>query len=118
MITARNVPGFIAVEPDQARDHVLNMIRQGVQFVCEIDPTLKGFKDCIVLSRSALLETEPQFTDLRQRATTLDDACHFALNCIRSELTFQCNPTTRPNDDKASEWLFLVRLRAEGRTGA
>lgn len=117
MLSAKSDPGHLAVEPDQARAMCVNMIRRGVQFCCEIDPTLKGMKDCIVISRSAILETHPHHTDIRQRCTTLDDACHYALNCITAELTFQCNPEARPNDPTAKEWLFLVRVRSDGRTG-
>lgn len=114
MLTARNVPGFIVVEPDQARDHVINMIRRGVQFCCEIDPNISGMKDCVVLSRSAVLESTPGWTPIRQLATCMDDACHYALRCIREELTFQCTPKPREHDGEF-EYFFQVQMRSDGR---
>jgi hypothetical protein len=112
---ARSAPGFIAVEPDQAREHCVNMIRKGVQFCCEINPGLSGMKDVVVLSRSAVLEQTAGWTSVRTRCTNVEEACHYVLRLIHEELTFQANPETRPNDPTALEYLFLVELRADGR---
>lgn len=117
MTSIRTIPHHITVEPDQARERVLNFIRLGVQFCCEIDPRLKGMKDCIALYVGGVLESTPGWTSLRRRCVTRDDACHYALNLINAELTFQVNPETRPNNPLAREWVFLVELREDGRTG-
>ena len=115
---AKADPNFIAVEPDQARERVVNMLRHGVQFCVEIDPTMCGMKDVVVISRTAKVVEREGFTLLRQRAVGLNEACHFAMNCIREELTYQCTPEMRPNDADAVEYLFLVELRSDGRKGA
>lgn len=112
----RQAPGFVALEPDQAGDQCINMIRKGVQFCVEIDPRVRGMKDTVIVSRSAMLEEREGWTHLRQLATSVDDACQFALNALRAELSFQCTPKAQQGTQR-QEFYFLVELRSDGRTG-
>ena len=113
---AREAPGFLALEPDQARDQCINMVRRAVQFCVEIDPRLPGMKDVVIVSRSAMLENREGWTHLRQLATSIDDACQFVVNLLNNELTFQCNPKPQEGTGRM-EWYFLVELRSDGRRG-
>lgn len=112
----RSAPGYIAVEPHQAREHCINMIRRGVQFCVEIDPRVPGMKDTVILSRSAMLEERPGWTRLRELATNVDDACQFVVNLLRSELSFQVTPKPQEGTDRL-EFYFLIEVRSDGRTG-
>ena len=103
-------PNVLALEPDQARERCLNLIRHGEQFSVEIDPRLRGMKDVVCVYQSAVLEHRPGWTHLRTRATHKDEACQYLYNLFASEISFQVNP--EPQRDGRMEWLFLVELRA------
>lgn len=104
------MPQTLQLEPPSARDYCINLVRDRQQFAVEIDPQL--IKDMCIVHRGAVLESRAGWTHLRQRATSLDDACHFVVNLIKSELSFQCNPEHVTDH---TEWLFLVELRSSGR---
>lgn len=101
----------LQLEPDVARERCLNLVRAREQFCVEIDSRL--IKDCVIVYRSGALEERPGWTHQRQRATSRDDACHFVVNLLNAELSFQVNPETVAN---RPEWLFLIELRSSGRT--
>lgn len=101
----------LQLEPDAARERCLNLVRAREQFCVEIDPRV--IKDCVIVHRNGVLAAQPGWTHQRQRATSRDDACHFVVNLLNAELSFQVNPETVA--DRA-EWLFLIELRSSGRT--
>jgi hypothetical protein len=118
MTTARTAQNFIALEPDQARDYCVNLIRKyHGQFSVEIDPSIRGMKDCVVVYRGGELIKREGWSRVPKVARTMDDACQYVANLIGTELSFQCNARKWP-DGRGAEWQFLVEVRSEGRTGA
>lgn len=96
-----------------ARERCLNYVKHGIQFGVELNPRL--LKDVCVIHTNAVIDPGEGMTPIRQRATNADDACQYVVNLFKAELSFQCNPE-RMGD--RVEYLFLVAVRADGRTGA
>lgn len=96
----------LVLEPPQARDTVVNLIRHRRRFAVEIDAGLA--KDAICIAVGGELAERPETEDYAKCITlrTLDDACQFAANCIREELCFDCKAIEFP--DKRIEWSFTV----------
>lgn len=74
------------MEPDHAREVVVNLIRRQTTFVCEIDPA--KVKDMVCIALGAVWEKRPDYDYVDMTATALADACQFAHNCVRDEMSF------------------------------
>lgn len=106
------MPHSWTVEPDQAQTQGINLLRARKQFSIEIDPRLRGMKDVVAIHLGGVLEQLPGWTNIRNRALCLDDACQFLYNCIKEELSFQVNPEWVGGE---WQWLFLIEVRSSGR---
>lgn len=100
----------LALEPDQARERGLKLLRYGHPFVMEIDPTLPGMKDVVAVSTGASWQEREGYSYIRKRALAYDDAAQYLVNLIRAELSFSVTPEFQPNSE-VREWLFQVEMR-------
>lgn len=96
----------LVLEPPQAKETAINLIRHRKRFAVEIDAWLA--KDAICIAVGGELQERPETQDYAKNITlrTLDDACQFAANCIAEELCFDCRAVEFP--DKRVEWNFTV----------
>ncbi len=101
----------LALEPDQALERCLNLVRAGETFAVEIDPTL--VKDLVVVSTGAVLQEEEGFDYIRTRATDMEGACQLVWNMIHQERTFSVQRETK--GDGRHEWLCHLRIRKTAR---
>lgn len=94
------------VEPDRAREQAVNLIRKRVPFVMDQDPA--ALKDVIVVGIGGSLKERRETHEYAREmtCTSLDDACHFALNCLREGFAFSVTPTAYP--DGRTEWRFVA----------
>lgn len=97
-----------SVEPPQAKEMAVNLIRKQRKFAVEIDPTLRGMKDVVCIAIGAELEQRTATEEYAKGITckTLDDACQFVVNCIDEELSFWVDP--RIVHGHPVEWVFTI----------
>lgn len=91
------------MEPDRAREVVVNLIRRQRKFVAEIDPA--QVKDMVCVHLGAEFEKRPDQDYVDMTAVTLGDACQFAYNCVRDEMSFGCYTYYRDNQPN---WQFTA----------
>lgn len=101
---------YLQLEPDQALRRCYHLLTEGHPFVVEIDPTLPGMKDVVVVSQGAEFVERPEFTYIRKRGLDYDEAAQYVTNLIRAELSFSVTPEVIPSTQRR-EWLVLVELR-------
>jgi hypothetical protein len=109
----------LVIEPDQAKEHVINLLRKRRKFVLEVDPTLPQMKDVVCIAIGGEFQERRATHDyLKEIAVqTLDDAIHFGLNCLRHEVSFAVAPMDYPGG--RTEWKFTAerpRRHPERRT--
>lgn len=105
---ASNRAHFVQLEPPQAIDRVLVLLKYGHPFVVEIDPA--KIKDMVILNHGAKWEERDTADYISKRATTYDDAAQYAVNLIAAELSFAVEPQQMP-DPAQREWRFTVEMR-------
>jgi hypothetical protein len=103
-------PSVLTLEPDQAREYCVNLVRRFEQFAVEIAPRLRGMKDVVAVYRSGVLEAKPGWGHVAQLATDRDTACQYVHNLIGAELSFQVNPQIQQGTNRR-EWRILVESR-------
>ncbi len=99
------------LEPDRAREMVINLIRRRVPFSLDQEDTTA--KDVRVIGVHGDLVERAETHDYARRLTCThrDEATHFALNAEREGFSFTVRPTEYP--DGRCEWSFtLERHRA------
>lgn len=101
------------VEPDVAREHVVNLLRRRVAFVVDQDPDV--LKDVLVIGVGGALRERGDTHEYAREltCTSLDDACQFALNCIRDGFAYSVTPRGYP--DGRTEWMFVAERRRDVR---
>lgn len=95
----------LVLEPPQAKETVINLVRHRKRFAVEIDAWLAKDAICIAVG-GELVERDTEDYAKNITLRTLDDACQFAANCIEEELCFDCRTVELP--DKRIEWNFTV----------
>lgn len=96
----------LTLEPPQACETAVRLLQLHRRFAVEMDASLA--KDAICIAVGGELAARPDAYDYAQDITcrTLDDACQFAVNCIREELCFDARTLQLPNGK--IEWNFKV----------
>lgn len=111
-------PKQLTLEPPQAQEVVVNLIRQRRRFAVELDAAIAKDVVCVAIG-GQLGEREHEEYARNIVLRTFDDAAQFAVNCIQEELCFDCKCTAYP--DKRVEWAFTIernkrhRARREAR---
>lgn len=104
------MPLQLTLEPDQAERRAINLIREGTRnFVVEIDPTTPHLKDVVCVAVDAEFDERPNENYLRTRQVTKDEACQWAVNLIRAEMSFSVKPEVM--QDGRTEFLVHVERR-------
>lgn len=91
------------MEPDHAGEVVVNLIRRQIKFVCEIDPEKVKDMVCVALRAEFVRRETHDYGELV--AKHVADACQFAVNCLRDEISFGVIPQRVGPD---VEWRFVA----------
>jgi hypothetical protein len=118
-VTTTARPHQLVLEPDAAREHILNLLRRRAKFAVELDETARdrsggSLKDVVCIAIGGEFIERPKTHDYAHRLTcqSLDDASHFALNCLSGSLCFAVAYERHP--DKREEWMFTAERRKRG----
>ena len=104
LIPARNY----SVEPPQAEEMAVNLLKKRKRFAMTQAETPGMMHDVVVITVGGSLVEREETEEYAKSITceTLDDACQFAVNCVRTKMSFAVHAQENPGHHP--QWVFTV----------